>query len=85
MQVAAVLSHHIGYLPATVALYGLAGTVLVQRISSEQHWASDVWFGAAYGWAAARIVIRLHEGESVRIEPVTVPSGGLGLGIRWTF
>lgn len=84
-QVAAVLSHHAGSTPVSVVLYGLAGTVAVQRITSEQHWASDVWLGAAYGWAVAKLVIRLHEEEALRVEPVTPPSGGVGLALRYTF
>ncbi len=78
-QVAAVLSHHVDWTPASVALYGLAGTVAWQRITSQQHWASDVWLGAAYGWAVAKLVIRLHEEEALRVEPAPGPDGGLGL------
>jgi hypothetical protein len=84
-QVAAVLSHHIDWVPASVALYGLATTVAVQRISDEQHWASDVWLGAAYGWAVARLVIRLHEEDAVRLEPASGPSGSPGLALRVMF
>jgi membrane-associated phospholipid phosphatase len=83
-QVAAVLSHHIDRVPVSAVLYGLASMVAVQRITSEQHWASDVWLGAAYGWAVARLVIRLHEEEAIGIEPAAVP-GGVGMAVRWTF
>ena len=89
-QVAAVLSHHIDRRPATVALYGLAGTLAYQRIQSDKHWASDVWLGAAVGWGVAQIVIRRHEpdGEVSRvsmipsIDPVT---GGVGVRVTKTF
>jgi hypothetical protein len=84
-QVAAVLSHHAGSTPVSVLLYGLAGTVAVQRVSSEQHWASDVWLGAAYGWAVARLVIRLHEEDGIRVEPVTSPGGATGVAVRIAF
>lgn len=84
-QVAAVLAHHADSTPASIALYGLAGTVAVQRISSEQHWASDVWLGAAYGWAVARLVIRLHEGDGTRLEPAVSPSGDPAVLLRITF
>lgn len=82
-QVAAVLSHHIDWKPASVTLYGLATTVALQRISDEQHWASDVWLGAAYGWAVAKLVVRLHEEDSIRLEPAPGPEPGVQL--RWTF
>jgi membrane-associated phospholipid phosphatase len=84
-QVAAVLAHHAESTPVSVLLYGLAGTVAVQRVSSEQHWASDVWLGAAYGWAVARLVIRLHEEDGLRLEPVAAPGGATGLAVRIAF
>jgi membrane-associated phospholipid phosphatase len=84
-QVAAVLSHHADYTPASIVLYGLAGSVAWQRVFSEKHWASDVWLGAAYGWAVAQLVIRLHEEEALQIEPVVLPSGGAGLSVRLRF
>ncbi|MCI0435171.1 MAG: phosphatase PAP2 family protein [Gemmatimonadetes bacterium] len=50
-QVAAVLSHHADRAPVTVLAYALAGVAAWERINAEQHWASDIWLGAAYGWA----------------------------------
>ncbi len=61
MQVAHVLAHHVGWTPASVALYGLAGTVVFQRVDSEEHWASDAFIGALWGLAVAEIVIRTEE------------------------
>lgn len=84
-QVAAVLSHHIDRVPVSVALYGLATTVAWQRILDEQHWASDVWFGAAYGLAVANIVVRLHEEEALEAYPAVVPGAGPGIGVRLRF
>jgi len=84
-QVAAVLSHHAASTPVSLVLYGLAGTVAWQRIADQQHWSSDVWLGAAYGWAVARLVIRLHEDDAIRLKPVSTPSGGLGLGLTIGF
>lgn len=84
-QVATVLSHHANRTPVSIVLYGLAGTVAWQRVADEQHWASDVWLGAAYGWAVAKLVVRLHEEDALDIQPVTGPSGGLGLGLSLRF
>jgi hypothetical protein len=67
----------------SIAAYGLATTVAVQRITSEQHWASDVWLGAAYGWGVAQLVIHLHEQDALELQPAIDPSGGAGLAIRW--
>ena len=84
-QVAAVLSHHARSTPVSVVLYGLATTAAWERITSEQHWASDVWLGAAYGWAVAQLVIRLHEEEALGIEPYAAPGAGMGLVLRYRF
>ncbi len=81
-QVAAVLAHHADRAPVTVLVYSVAAAGAWERIISEQHWASDVLLGAAYGWAVAKLVIRLHEEEALGVGPVVTPSGGLGLGIR---
>jgi membrane-associated phospholipid phosphatase len=75
VQVAAVLSHHLDRRPASLLLWGMAGTVLFQRIDSEKHWASDVWLGAAWGYGVARLVLRnadRRRGEEGRVSP----SGG---------
>lgn len=61
VQLAHVLAHHIDWTPASVALYGLAGTVVFQRVDSGAHWTSDAWIGAAWGLAVANVVIRLEE------------------------
>lgn len=80
-QVAAVLSHHVDRVPVSVALYGIATAVSWQRILDAQHWASDVWFGAAYGLAVAKLVIRLHEEEALGVTPAVLPGGEPGLRV----
>ncbi len=80
-QVAAVFSHHIDWWPASVLLYGMAGSVAYQRVASESHWASDVWIGSLWGLAVAEIVIRLHEPGGAEIQPFVDPGGGVGLRI----
>jgi len=90
MQVAHVLAHHLDSTPASVALYGLAATVVFQRVDSEEHWTSDAFVGAAWGLAVADIVIRTEErgrlpgGAQVGLVPsrsglmlqVSLPLGG---------
>lgn len=63
-QVAAILSHHIDRWPVTVLLYGLAGTVVWERVSTDAHWPSDAWLGAAWGWGVAQVVMRRREGSA---------------------
>jgi membrane-associated phospholipid phosphatase len=97
VQVAAVLSHHIGWKPATIALWGLAGTVLVQRVDSGKHWPSDVWIGAAWGYGVSRLVLERADARrasnpaeptdlGVRVSPYVDPvSGQPGVAVRIPF
>ena len=91
-QVAAILSHHIDRWPATVALYGLVGAMAYERVSSEAHWASDSWIGAAWGWGVAQVVMARRE-ESAGMGPlfgsdaslgVDPQTGGIGLTLRFS-
>jgi len=72
---AMVLQQHYGWklgLPAFLA----ATYTGVSRINDNQHWASDVVFGAFVGMAAGRTVtIRLRENR-VSVAPLAVPGGG---------
>ncbi len=56
-----VLAHHIDRTWATAACYTLAGTIAYQRLTSESHWASDIWLGAVSGIASARLITRRHD------------------------
>lgn len=56
-QLAVILSHHVNYKPFTYAAFAAAGTVCVQRVLSERHWPSDVFFGVVWGWIVANGVI----------------------------
>ena len=69
-QLAAVLSHHIGWWPASVLLYAAAATVVYERVSSESHWPSDAYLGAAWGLAVARIVIARRDADRVDFLPL---------------
>jgi hypothetical protein len=82
IQVAAVLSHHIDRWPATVVLYGLAGTVMYQRVTADKHWASDAFVGAAWGWGVARVVIQRREQDRSDFVPVfDLRTGMVGVSI----
>jgi membrane-associated phospholipid phosphatase len=72
---AAVLQRHYGWklgLPAfLIAAY--TGT---SRVLDNQHWASDVVFGAALGIASGRTVTLHVRDHRVSIAPLAVPGGG---------
>jgi membrane-associated phospholipid phosphatase len=40
--------------------YGLASAVTIGRVTSKQHFSSDVWVGSALGWYFGRQVYRAH-------------------------
>ncbi|MCK5327091.1 MAG: phosphatase PAP2 family protein, partial [Candidatus Latescibacteria bacterium] len=83
-QLASVLSHHTDYVPLKVAAYGMAGTVLLQRITSDHHWPSDVYGGAFFGWLVSRELLKRKEERNIKITPVTW-DGEKGAGLMVTF
>ena len=76
---ASVMQDHFGWkvgLPAfLVATY-----TGVSRIADNQHWASDVVFGAAVGMASGRTVTIHMRSSTVTLSPVAIP-GGIGVAI----
>jgi hypothetical protein len=76
MEIAYVLSHHIGWWPASVALYGVASAVVYERVYSNSHWASDAWLGAAWGLAVARVVVATEESDRLTVRPDIDPRSG---------
>jgi membrane-associated phospholipid phosphatase len=85
-QLATILSHRFSFFPATVALYGIAGTVGFQRITSDSHWPSDVFVAAVYGTAVARAVIYLNENRKNKISVAPrLNNGAAGLTIIHRF
>jgi hypothetical protein len=71
---AMVLQEHFGWkvgLPAFVA----AAYTGVSRVTDNQHWASDVVFGAALGMAAGRTVTLHLRDTRFTVSPVAVPRG----------
>ena len=83
VQLAAVMSHHVDYLPFQVVMYGIAGAVCLQRVTSDHHWASDVYFGAVYGWLITRELLQRNSARRTRVMPVSFDGGsGVGLGVQ---
>jgi hypothetical protein len=85
-QLATILSHRFSFLPATIALYGIAGTVGFQRITSDSHWPSDVFVAAVYGTAVARAVIYLNvNGKNKTSVAPKLDNGSAGLTVIHRF
>jgi membrane-associated phospholipid phosphatase len=79
-----VLSHHVDRKPVTIAAYTIAGTVLLQRITSDSHWPSDVFTGATYGWVISHGLLGMKEGRKVSVVPFDC-GGARGLAVRVVF
>lgn len=85
-QVAAVLSHHIDWWPASIVLYSLAGTVVYERVADGDHWASDSVLGAIWGYGVAQVVISRREGDRTDFVPFFDPgSGAVGFSVSTPF
>jgi membrane-associated phospholipid phosphatase len=81
---ATVIERHLGWRKAIVA-YAIASYVAMSRIHDDQHYLSDVIFGAAVGSIAGRTVVH-HAADYWAMTPVAMPGGGVALMItrtRW--
>ncbi|MBD3219221.1 MAG: phosphatase PAP2 family protein [candidate division Zixibacteria bacterium] len=85
-QVATILSRHIDFLPFTIAAYTAVGTVCVQRLTSESHWPSDVYFAVVYGWAVSNEIFRLNRERRLNLQPAALGADNIpGLMISFKF
>jgi membrane-associated phospholipid phosphatase len=56
-----------------VSAYSLALLCALSRINDNQHWASDVFFGAALGWATSQMILKLHS-QSITRHVMIIPT-----------
>ena len=84
---ARVISRRVSFLPITIAAYSIAGAVSLQRISSDNHWPSDVYFSVVHGWITANeLLIRHDGGRQLTLSPVSPgPDNTLGLKLAYRF
>ena len=61
-----------------IPAYGIAALTGFARLERDQHWASDVWTGAALGIWVGRTLTGPETSSRVRIEPMLLP-GGAGI------
>jgi len=64
-----------------IACYGLAALVGLSRLTEDAHWLSDVFLGAAIGYAVGKMVVR-NQNKRLKITPALAPAGA-GLSIRY--
>jgi len=86
MTISRVLTHHVQNRPFQYATLGMAGTVLLQRITSDAHWPSDVFFGATFGWVVTDALLGRRMKRSIPISPTLLDDGRtLGVALKFTF
>ena len=81
---ATVIERHLGWRKALFG-YAIASYVAISRIHDDQHYLSDVIFGAALGSIAGRTVVH-HPADYWVFTPVAMPGGGVALMVsrtRW--
>jgi membrane-associated phospholipid phosphatase len=85
-QLATVVSHHFPMWYVRVAAYGIATCLAIQRVTVEQHWASDSFLGACYGHAVGRIIVQANDRRGYLVVPTVDPDTGRpGLALQWNF
>jgi hypothetical protein len=66
--------------------YGVAALGLASNVRGHHHWVSDMAAGALVGTAIGRVVTdgRFDGSGRLTVTP-TLPSGALGIGVRYAF
>ena len=64
-----------------ITCYGLATVVGLSRLTEDAHWFSDVFVGAAIGFAVGKMVVRNHN-KRLQLSPA-LSAGGAGLALSY--
>ncbi len=64
-----------------ITCYGLATLVGLSRLTEDDHWLSDVFVGAAVGYAVGKMVVR-NQNRRLQVSPALSP-GGIGLAVSY--
>ncbi len=64
-SIASVWAHEYPSTLSQILAYGLASTVTITRVTSQQHFSSDVFIGSALGWYFGREVYRSHHDQTL--------------------
>ncbi len=67
-----------------ITAFSLASLVAISRTYDDRHWASDVFAGAALGYAVGRLVYNNYEQQKITVTPFS-SSGFTGVTLSYTF
>ena len=76
-----IAENYRNHLWVPITCYGLATLVGLSRLTEDAHWFSDVFVGAAVGFAVGRMVVRNHN-KRLQFTPALTP-GGAGLALSY--
>ena len=82
-----VLAERIDNVYASVFLYSLAGSTVLQRIYEDKHWASDTILAAVIGYTIGKAVVKFDSNQklnNVSVSTYYLPNGA-GLNLKYSF
>ncbi len=83
-QVMTILTSHFDYMPLKIAGWGIITSVSIERLTSDSHWPSDVYFGVVYSYIIAREIYLRHHQNSIKVVPaIDDDMAGLAVSIRF--
>lgn len=82
VQVADIVSYRIKFLPLSIAMYTIAGSICFQRITSEAHWPSDIYVAAVLGWFTSHAMLIRHDRL---MSNFSISNVGNSPGLKYTF
>lgn len=88
--ISSVLAAKINNTYASIALYGLAGLTMYQRIYADRHWFSDTFLGASIATVIGNAIVRFNEypsktnENSILILP-SIQTHSMGLSFSYSF
>jgi membrane-associated phospholipid phosphatase len=83
-EIAAITSGHAKQKSISVLCYGTATAISLQRITSLQHWPSDVLLGSVTGYLIGKSLVKIHEKKEFALIP-TFTKYGVGVSLAGSF
>lgn len=86
LPLAKILAHRVNHWAFSTLAYSLVATTGIQRITSFNHWPSDVYVSAVYSWLIVDELLRRHWDNKVQLAPSNLgKTDTAGLILVWRF